>query len=215
LLPTASADTGNSLELQSVLQLVEELLIVSTGAAGVAIALGDAAAMECVSSVGEAPPVGIALQLGNTLSGQCVRTGQIVRFQRRPTDPELSNGPCSAVLAPVFLQGCVAGVVGIFSGDSDAFGNGSTAAIRHAASLVGLSMAKIRETRPLALPGEIGWDRGPGRSAPRLSAAPSANLRDISAQAPVRRLLGPPCPNCGGYLLSGERMCSACRTTVQ
>jgi|SRR5689334_14625949 len=217
-LPSRS-DSDYPLELQNALQLVQELLVVSTGAAGVAIALGDAGGMQCVSSVGDAPPVGIALQLGNTLSGQCARTGQVVRFQRRPADSAMSTGPCSAVLAPVFLQGCVAGLVGIFSGDPEAFGNGSTSAIRHAASLIGLSMAKIQESRQLSLTGDIGWEAEPVRTSPRLpSIVPSnvpSNVRSINSPAPARKLLGPPCPNCGSYLLSGERICGACQTPVQ
>jgi hypothetical protein len=142
------------LEVQSVVQLVQELLIISTGADGVAIALGDSRSMQCVSSVGDAPSVNIPLQLEGTLSGQCVRTGRVVRFQ---AENAAYAGPRSALLAPVLLHGCVAGLIGIFSGEADGFGNGSLAAIRDAASLLGLSMAKIEETPKPASSYEIGW----------------------------------------------------------
>src|ERR1043166_4248737 len=60
------------LELQHVLQLVQNLLMVSTGATGVAIALGDVEGMQCVCSIGDAPAVNIPLQLDGTLSGHCI-----------------------------------------------------------------------------------------------------------------------------------------------
>jgi hypothetical protein len=193
------------LEVQSVVQLVQELLSISTGAAGVAIALGDSRSMQCVSSVGDAPSVNIPLQLDGTLSGQCVRTGRVVRFQ---SDNAAYTGPRSALLAPVLLHGCVAGLIGIFSGEADAFAGGSLSAIRDAASLLGLSMAKIEEAP--ASSGEIGW----GRPSSRVIAAAGPPTRRAE-EAPDRYLLGLPCPACGTYSRSHESVCGVCQATLQ
>ena len=199
------------LEVQSVVQLVQELLMISTGAAGVAVALGDSGSMQCVSSVGDAPSVNIPLQLDGTLSGQCVRTGRVVRFLADNT-PAAYAGPRSALLAPVMLHGRVTGLIGIFSGAADAFGGGSLAAIRDAASLLGLSMAKIEEL-PVSS-SEIGWGRPPARTPSRMmTATVSPATRD--ADDAGRYLLGLPCPACGTYSRSHENVCSVCRTTLQ
>lgn len=199
------------LEVQSVVQLVQELLIISTGAAGVAIALGDRASMQCVSSMGDAPSVNIPLQLDGTLSGQCVRTGRVVRFQADSTAPAYA-GPRSALLAPVLLHGCVAGLVGIFSGDADAFGSGSLAAIRDAASLLGLSMAKIEEAPASSY--EIGWGKPSPPKPSRLMAAAGSPTCHAAA-VPDRYLLGLPCPACGTYARSHESICGVCQTALQ
>ncbi len=201
------------LEVQSVVQLVQELLIISTGAAGVAVALGDRSSMQCVSSIGDAPSVNIPLQLDGTLSGQCVRSGRVVRFQA-DNAARAYAGPRSALLAPVLLHGCVAGLVGIFSGDTDAFGSGSLAAIRDAASLLGLSMAKIEEAPKLASSYEIGWGKRSPRSPSRLMAAASSPTCH-AADVPDRYLLGLPCPACGTYSRSHESICGVCQTALQ
>jgi GAF domain-containing protein len=199
------------LEVQSVVQMVQELLIISTGADGVAVALGDRASMQCVSSIGDAPSVNIPLQLDGTLSGQCVRTGRVVRFQAENAAPAYL-GPRSALLAPVLLHGCVAGLVGIFSGEVDAFGNGSLAAIRDAASLLGLSMAKIEEAPASSC--EIGWGRPTSRSPSRWTAAAGPPTRHAAAVSD-RPLLGLPCPGCGTYSHSGESICGVCQAALQ
>jgi GAF domain len=199
------------LEVQSVVQLVQELLIISTGADGVAIALGDSGSMQCVSSIGDAPSVNIPLQLDGTLSGQCVRTGRVMRFQAENAASAYA-GPRSALLAPVLLHGCVTGLVGIFSGDADAFGNGSLAAIRDVASLLGLSMAKIEEAPASSY--EIGWGRPSPRTPPRLIAAGGSPTRRAAAVSD-RHLLGLPCPACGTYSHSHESICGVCQAALQ
>jgi len=199
------------LEVQSVVQLVQELLIISTGAAGVAIALGDSRSMQCVASIGDAPSVNIPLQLDGTLSGQCVRTGRVVRFLAENAAPAYL-GPRSALLAPVLLHGCVAGLIGIFSGEADAFGNGSLVAIRDAASLLGLSMAKIEEAP--ASSNEIGWGRPSPRTPSRLIAAAGSPTRHAAAVSD-RHLLGLPCPACGTYSHSHESICGVCQAALQ
>jgi GAF domain-containing protein len=199
------------LEVQSVVQLVQELLIISTGADGVAIALGDGRSMQCVSSIGDAPSVNIPLQLEGTLSGQCVRTGRVVRFQADHMTPAFL-GPRSALLAPVLLHGCVAGLIGIFSGAADGFGGGSLAAIRDAASLLGLSMAKTEEAP--ASSREIGWGRLSARTPSRLTA-PAAPPTRHAAAGSDRPLLGLPCPACGTYSHSDESICGVCQAALQ
>ena len=199
------------LEVHSVVQLVQELLMISTGAAGVAIALGDSGSMQCVSSMGEAPSVNIPLQLDGTLSGQCVRTGRVARFQADSTAHAYA-GPQSALLAPVLLHGCVAGLIGIFSRDTNAFGSGSLAAIRDAASLLGLSMAKIEEAP--ASPYEIGWGQPSPPQPSRLMAAADSPTHH-AADVPDRYLLGLPCRACGTYSCSHESICGVCQAALQ
>src|SRR5207302_10366514 len=63
------------------LQLVAERARTFTRATGAAIALfqGSADEMICRASAGDAPGIGSALQIGSGFSGQCVRTGELLR----------------------------------------------------------------------------------------------------------------------------------------
>jgi len=203
------------LELQDVLQLVQDLVMVGTEAAGVAIALGNSEAMHCVSSVGEAPLVNIPVQLNNTLSGHCVRTGKIV--SRRPSRKlAMHQGQRPVLLAPVFLHSSVVGLIGVFFTEATPFGTACRAVIRHAARLIELCMLKLEGVPKLPSTCEIGW----GKPLPlglRLTAAgpmttSSASPASTPSPERARHLLGLPCRVCGTYLFTDEVVCRVCKT---
>jgi len=202
-------------ELQHVLQLVQDLLMVSTAATGVAIALGNSDAMHCVSSVGDAPPVNIPLQLNGTLSGHCVHTGKIV--SRRSSRRSMDERPRSVLLGPVFLHGAVVGLIGVFSTEATGFGTAGRAAIRHAARMIELCVAKLEGVQKLSSSCEIGWGKplllegSPGTS-PRQIATSSASPTSTSSPERPRHLLGLPCRVCGTYLFTDEVACRVCQT---
>ena len=202
------------LEVQSVVQLAQELLIISTGAAGVAVALGDRSSMQCVSSIGDAPSVNIPLQLDGTLSGQCVRSGRVVRFQA-DSAARAYAGPRSALLAPVLLHGCVAGLgrnllrkygcVRQRQPGRDT-GCGKPSRTFHGEDRRGAEARVVVQ--------EIGWGKRSPRSPSRLMAAAGSPTRH-AADVPDRYLLGLPCPACGTYSRSHESICGVCQTALQ
>jgi hypothetical protein len=205
------------LELQHVLQLVQDLVMVGTEAAGVAIALGNSEAMHCVSSVGEAPPVNIPVQLNGTLSGHCVRTGKIV--SRRPSRKlAMHHGQRSVLLAPVFLHSSVVGLIGVFFTDATPFDTAACrAVIRHAARMIELCMSKLEGVpKPLSTC-EIGWGTPLLLNGMRLTAAgpmtaSSASHANTPSPKRARHLLGLPCRVCGTYLFTDEVVCRVCKT---
>jgi putative methionine-R-sulfoxide reductase with GAF domain len=99
-------------------------------ASGAAIALAgkDAGTMICSASAGEsAPPVGAALQVGSGFSGECVRTGKLLRCEDTETDERVDRQSCRALgvrsimAAPVRMEEKAIGLLEVFSADPGAF----------------------------------------------------------------------------------------------
>ncbi len=96
-------------------------------ASGLAIALGSREQMICRASTGAAPTVGVRLQSESGLSGECVRTGLLVRCDDTESDPRVDAEVCrqldlrSAVLVPILDSGEMRGVLEVFSNRPHAF----------------------------------------------------------------------------------------------
>jgi hypothetical protein len=87
-------------DLPAALQLIAERAQVLVRAAGAAIALasGDADFMECTASSGPiAPPVGAKLQVGEGFSGECVKSGRLLRCDDTDLDPRVDRASCRAL----------------------------------------------------------------------------------------------------------------------
>src|SRR5712691_1846598 len=128
-------DGGNSLpamatrELDATLQLLVERTQYITGATGAAVALKDTDGMLCRASAGaSSPELGAHLQVNSGLSGESVRTGQILRCDDAETDARVNRESCrelgiaSVVVMPLLREGDVEGVFELFSDKPYAFG---------------------------------------------------------------------------------------------
>ena len=117
-------------DLEAVLSLIASRARSLLRASGAAIALAgkDVGTMICRASAGEsAPPVGAGLQVGSGFSGECVRTGKLLRCADTETDERVNHESCRALgvrsimAAPVRMEEKVIGLLEVFSADPGAF----------------------------------------------------------------------------------------------
>ena len=142
-------DGGRSLsemaqrDLTAALQLLAERAQYITGASGAAIALRDAGEMICRASAGtSAPELGAHLQVDSGLSGESVRTKQILRCDDAETDPRVNRESCraldiaSVMVMPLIREPEVIGVFELFSGRVNAFEERDTLALQRIAEMI-------------------------------------------------------------------------------
>jgi putative methionine-R-sulfoxide reductase with GAF domain len=111
-------------DLAAALQLVARRAQTLLRASGSAIALAedDRTVMACRASSGaDAPPVGARLQVGSGFSGECVRSGKLLRCDDSETDERVDRessralGIRSILAAPLRARDNVIGIIEVFS----------------------------------------------------------------------------------------------------
>ena len=113
-----------------------------TRATGAAVALEESGNIICRASSGNAPGIGAHLDPNSGLSGECVRTGEIVRCEDTETDPRADRLVCrklelrSIVIVPIGIQGRPSGVLEAFSSRAHAFQSSDVLVLRRVADLV-------------------------------------------------------------------------------
>ena len=116
--------------LSGALQLIAERALTLVRASGAAIALAekDPEFMVCRASAGaEAPPVGARLQVGSGFSGECVKSGKVLRCDDAEVDVRVDQESCRAlgvrsiVAVPVRVDQKSVGLIEVFSGNPNAF----------------------------------------------------------------------------------------------
>jgi putative methionine-R-sulfoxide reductase with GAF domain len=142
-------DGGKSLnhmaqrDLDATLQLLAERAQYITGASGAAIALRQGEEMICRASAGgSAPELGAHLQVNSGLSGESVRTRQILRCDDAETDARVNRESCralgiaSVVVMPLIREHEVNGVFELLSGTAYAFEERDLAALERLAEMI-------------------------------------------------------------------------------
>jgi GAF domain-containing protein len=130
------------LEGDAALAFVVERVRNVTRATGAAIALEDGGFVVCRASSGNAPGIGARLDPNAGLSGECIRTGEIVRCEDTENDPRADRLVCrklelrSMVIVPVRVQGRPAGVLEAFSSLAHAFQSSDVLLLRRVTDLV-------------------------------------------------------------------------------
>jgi hypothetical protein len=131
--------------LAGALQLIAARTQTLARASGAALALAgeDPDFMICRASSGpDAPPVGAKLQVGNGFSGECVRTGKLLRCDDTETDIRVNRENCrdlgirSILAAPVRLGEKVIGLLEVFSPQPNAFTENDSAILQRLAETV-------------------------------------------------------------------------------
>ncbi len=119
-------------KLDSSLRLIAERAAAFTQASGAAIAIADVDAasvsagvvqeMTCRARAGsDAPSLGARLHVGTGFSGECVRTGKLLRCSDTETDPRVDQASCRALgirslaAVPIRSGNFVAGLLEVFS----------------------------------------------------------------------------------------------------
>lgn len=117
-------------DLAGALRLVAERAQNLVRASGSAIAMtdDDPDFMVCRASAGpDSPPIGARLQVGSGFSGECVKTGKLLRCDDTETDDRVDRDNCrvlgirSMIAAPVRSRQKTIGILEVFSGQPNTF----------------------------------------------------------------------------------------------
>lgn len=175
-------------DLARALQLVAERAQTLVRASGAAIAIADKDPdfMICRASSGaDAPPVGARLQVGSGFSGECVRTGMLLRCDDTETDARVDRESCRALgirsmlAAPVRAGGKSIGILEVFSGQANTFSESDSRVLQR---LVETVLAAVnRTTRAVDLPA-LGGPR-PDRFGPTLGSVLFASTPEEEKKA--------------------------------
>jgi TonB family protein len=142
------------LEGDQALALIVERMCNVTRATAAAIALVDGSEIVCRASGGNAPSIGARVDPDSGLSGECLRTGDIVRCEDTETDPRADRLVCrslelrSILIVPVRHQGRPGGVLEVFSSWPYAFESNDEKVLGQLAELV--AEIAVRQPQPTA-----------------------------------------------------------------
>jgi len=146
-------------DLDAALQLLADRAQYITGASGAAIALRREGRkdMLCRASAGSnAPELGALLSSEFGLSGESVRTRQLLRCDDAERDARVNREVCrqlgiaSVVVMPVVHDDQVLGVLELFSGKANAFGERDVSAVQRLSEMVetAVRLARVMENLP-------------------------------------------------------------------
>jgi putative methionine-R-sulfoxide reductase with GAF domain len=167
-------------DLDGALQLLALRARTFTRATGAAIALTEGAAMICRASAGQdAPSLGARFAIGSGFSGECVRTGRLLRCEDSETDPQVNRESCRAlgirsmIAVPILWEDAVIGLVEVFSPEPYAFDANDPLVLKRLAGMC--SSAIHRAGRP-----ESGC---PEQTSPENSSSQTGSPQYISPES--------------------------------
>jgi hypothetical protein len=149
-------------DLAGALRLIANRTQTLVRASGAAIALADSDPdfMVCRASSGDdAPPVGARLQVGSGFSGECVKSGRLLRCEDTETDTRVDRASCRAlgirsILAvPVRAGEKSIGILEAFSPQPDSFTENDSTALQRLADTVLAAVNRAARAENLPLPG--------------------------------------------------------------
>jgi TPR repeat protein/putative methionine-R-sulfoxide reductase with GAF domain len=130
-------------DLEGALRLLAIRAQTFTRATGAAIALTEGSSMICRASAGEdAPALGARFSSGSGFSGECVRTGQLLRCEDSETDPIVDRESCrhlgirSMIAVPIRWDDAVIGLLEVFSPEPYAFSTNDPLALKRLAGII-------------------------------------------------------------------------------
>src|SRR6266550_8603741 len=213
-------------DLNATLQLLAERAQYITGASGAAIALWEDDKMVCRASAGpSAPELGTRLQIDSGLSGESVRTKQILRCDDAEHDARVNRESChalgiaSVMVMPLIREQEVNGVFELFSGRPYAFEERDVVALERMAGLIQTAVehAEAAERAEKEIAGETPEEVKPADdSAPAEKIEIAAKTEAPVAEPEVVVEVVPGLPNvakceaCGFPISEGRKLCVAC-----
>jgi putative methionine-R-sulfoxide reductase with GAF domain len=213
-------------DLNATLQLLAERAQYITGASGAAIALREGEKMVCRASAGpSAPELGTRLQIDSGLSGESVRTRQILRCDDSEHDARVNQESChalgiaSVMVMPLIGEQEVNGVFELFSGRPHAFEERDVTALERMAGLIqtAIEHAEAAKRAEKEIAGE------PVEEVKSVDASPPAENIELAPEA--ESVIGEPevvvevvprlpnvakCEACGFPVSEGRGLCVAC-----
>ena len=170
-------------DLEEALQLLAQRAQTFTRATGAAIALTEGSSMICRASAGEAPGVGVRFSVGSGFSGECVRTGQLLRCEDSETDPVVDRESCrllgirSMIAVPIRWGDAVIGILEVFSPEPYAFSTNDPLALQRLAGIVSSAVHRAGVLEP----GLADHDFAENKSAENLSSEGSREGASVKA----------------------------------
>jgi putative methionine-R-sulfoxide reductase with GAF domain len=172
-------------DLEAVLSLIASRAQSLLRASGAAIALlgKDEGTLTCRSSAGSsAPPVGASLQVGSGFSGECVRTGRLLRCDDAETDARVDSQSCRALglrsmlAAPVRLGDKVIGLIEIFSAHPGAFSENDGVVLQRFADTILAAINRAARAHDVAPPPPAPKPFIPAPGSVLFASAPEAEM---------------------------------------
>ena len=199
-------DGGRSLnemaqrDLDATLQLLAERAQYITGATGAAIALRSGTEIVCRASAGSsAPELGAHLQVESGLSGESIRTKQILRCNDAQTDPRVNRESCEAlgiasvVVMPLVHEGEVNGVFELLSDRPFAFEERDIGALERLGEMVQTALEHAVAAQTAAELGGVAVPEVESPKADNVSATinppPEAGIQ--AAKVATKEVAGP------------------------
>jgi putative methionine-R-sulfoxide reductase with GAF domain len=243
----AARETGETVaemaqrDLEAALQLLAERARYITGASGAAIALRDDGEMICRASAGpSAPGLGAELQLNSGLTGESVRTRQVLRCDDAESDPRVNRESCralgikSVMVTPLVRDEKVIGVFELLADRGYAFEERDVVALERLSEMVLTALdhaeaghhavdeiiskpepAVPEEKHIISVITEIPENKTADTTAilttPVQESSPEP---EPSPEKPERELVPPPkfatCESCGFPVSEGRTLCLDC-----
>ncbi len=142
-------------DLDGALQLLAQRSQTFTRATGAAIALTQGADMICRASAGQdAPGLGARFSIGSGFSGECVRTGQLLRCEDSETDPLVDRESCRAIgirsmiAVPIIWDVAVIGILEVFSPEPYAFDANDPIVLKRLAGMCSAAVHRAGKLQP-------------------------------------------------------------------
>ena len=186
-------------DLDGALQLLAQRAQTFTRASGAAIALTEGSSMICRATAGEdAPGLGARFSVGSGFSGECVRTGELLRCDDSETDPVVDREGCrmlgirSMIAVPIRWDDAVIGLLEVFSPEPYAFSSNDPIALRRLAEMCSAAVHRAGVPEPGSAP------RGfldPHSAEPPKSASPLASAISVDDEFPVETSADLPLPH--------------------
>jgi TonB family protein len=211
---------------QAALQWIAERVLRLSGADGAAIALDDGQGMVCRATLGNAPDFGVRIHSASGLSGECVRTGQIVRCDDTENDPRVDPALCRelnlrcALILPLYRGPQLCGVLEVFSARPYAFASDTVSFLQQVSELLvevvvgvlpelggeaDVSLARLISPTSKAIEEGV---QAPAMATGQFSDAPEREPRPPVKTAALSDSI--PCDVCGHSNPRGQRTCSSC-----
>ena len=166
-------------------------LLRATGAA-IALAESDPSVIICRASSGTgAPPVGARLHVDSGFSGECVRTGQLLRCDDTETDPRVNAEQCrllgvrSLMAAPVRLNSTVIGLLEVFSSTANSFNKGDTNALQRLSEILISALERVQRQESRPQPEAIPVSAAPGSVLFAAESTKSSSAKEKTKERPA------------------------------
>jgi putative methionine-R-sulfoxide reductase with GAF domain len=179
-------------DLAAALQLLAERAQYITAASGAAIALRKGGPMVCYASAGpSAPELGTELHVGSGLSGESVRTRQILRCDDAESDARVNRESCralgiaSVVVLPLIADNEVIGVFELFSSRPHAFEERDIVALQRLAEMIQTALQHadaVKRAEKEILPSLQGDSEEPAKSESRAAEAMPPAHEDLKKE---------------------------------